>query len=87
MSSVETDGIGTPDDSVLSWEGGATTEETTNEHVVAEEMASQPVIYQGNGTMSYESHSNQTYEGQNRVGFDKQERGTGASVPGHRYSH
>lgn len=64
MSSVETDGIGTPEDSVLSWEGGITTEETsTNEHVVAEELAPQPLIYQGNGTAaSYEGHNNQTFE-------------------------
>lgn len=65
MSSVEADGLGTPEDSCLSWEGGVGTDET-NSLVIAEDMKPPAAAVfpgmQGNGTI-FDSRGNQGFEG------------------------
>lgn len=63
MSSAEVDGMGTPEDSSLSWEGTSSAADETKEPVIATEEAkpTTSALFQGNG-LAYETRG-QRFEG------------------------
>lgn len=64
MSSAEVDGMGTPEDSSLSWEGATSAADETKELVIAAEEAkpTPSALFQGNG-MAYETRGDLQFEG------------------------